>query len=59
MDIEKAFEEYLEVDIEFPQMELPEESELDEAKLKKGDVAQAILCRTQLPWGEENGSCKQ
>ena len=38
MDIEKAFEEYLEVDIEFPQMELPEESELDEGKLKKGDI---------------------
>ena len=38
MDIEKAFEEYLEVDIEFPQMELPEESELDESKLKKGDI---------------------
>ena len=38
MDIEKEFEKYFEVDIEFPQMELPEESELDEGKFKKGDI---------------------
>ena len=28
---DKEFEKYFEVDIEFPQMELPEESELDGA----------------------------
>ncbi len=35
---DKEFEKYFEADIEFPQMELPEESELDEAKFKKGDI---------------------
>ena len=35
---DKEFEKYFEVDIEFPQMELPEESELDEGKFKKGDI---------------------
>ena len=35
---DKEFEKYFEADIEFPQMELPEESELDEGKLKKGDI---------------------
>ena len=35
---DKEFEKYFEVDIEFPQMELPEESELDEMKWAVGGV---------------------
>ena len=35
---DKEFEKYFEADIEFPQMELPEESELDEMKWAVGGV---------------------
>jgi len=33
--------------------------DLSNSKLKKSDVAKAILCRTLMPWGEENQGCTE
>ena len=31
---------------------------LDKANMKGATIDDAILCKTKMPWGEENGDCQ-
>ena len=33
-------------------------ADLSSANIKKADLRQAILCKTKVPWGEENSGCR-